>query len=46
MFNLAKKIGISEENFDRLVEIINTAGFVTKKGPKTYQVNYYYKING
>ncbi|XP_023744947.1 probable DNA helicase MCM8 [Lactuca sativa] len=38
MFNLAKKIGISEENFDRLVEIINTAGFVTKKGPKTYQV--------
>ncbi|KAI3791724.1 hypothetical protein L2E82_05586 [Cichorium intybus] len=38
IFDLAKRIGISDSDVDMLVEIINTAGFLTKKGSKTYQV--------
>ena len=38
IYSLADRIGLKVPDLDALVENLNSAGYLLKKGPKTYQV--------
>lgn len=38
MYSLADRIGLRVPDIDTFLENLNTAGYLLKKGPKTYQV--------